>query len=191
VVAALPRFARVERHELGRRRFAAREPAAGCAISGSAERRRATRSFAIASRQDRQRWRARERLSRGGYDRQSRIRRDKGRRSRTLASMIGSVLFDAAGRRRSPATTPGFHCGRPPRNKGLRYPPTRRQSRRSSAVMRVAEPRRADAACQRRVALAVVAQAGARGPNQPQGAQRFGRRCRRMPERLPGGRGRL
>ena len=30
--------------------------------------------------------------------------------------------LDAAGRRRSPATMPGFHCGRPPRNKGLRYP---------------------------------------------------------------------
>jgi integrase len=31
-------------------------------------------------------------------------------------------LFDRAGRRRSPATVPGFHAGRPPRNKGLRYP---------------------------------------------------------------------
>jgi site-specific recombinase XerD len=37
------------------------------------------------------------------------------------------VLFDATGRRRSPATMPGFHAGRPPRNKGVRYvadPPT-------------------------------------------------------------------
>ena len=33
-----------------------------------------------------------------------------------------NVLLDAAGRRRSPATMPGFHCGRPPRNKGQRYP---------------------------------------------------------------------
>jgi site-specific recombinase XerD len=32
-------------------------------------------------------------------------------------------LLDAAGRRRSPATLPGFHAGRPPRNKGFRYPP--------------------------------------------------------------------
>ncbi len=32
------------------------------------------------------------------------------------------VLLDAAGRRRSPATMPGFHAGRPPRIKGLRYP---------------------------------------------------------------------
>jgi integrase len=33
-----------------------------------------------------------------------------------------TVLFDAAGRRRSPATLPGYHAGRPPRNKGMRYP---------------------------------------------------------------------
>jgi hypothetical protein len=31
-------------------------------------------------------------------------------------------LLDTAGRRRSPATLPGFHAGRPPRNKGMRYP---------------------------------------------------------------------
>lgn len=36
--------------------------------------------------------------------------------------MTASVLLDAAGRRRSPATLPGYHCGRSPRNKGLRYP---------------------------------------------------------------------
>ena len=28
--------------------------------------------------------------------------------------------LDAAGRRRSPATMPGYHAGRPPRNKGMR-----------------------------------------------------------------------
>jgi hypothetical protein len=34
-------------------------------------------------------------------------------------------LLDAAGRRRSPATMPEFHAGRPPRNKGMRPdPPT-------------------------------------------------------------------
>jgi hypothetical protein len=32
------------------------------------------------------------------------------------------LLLDAAGRRRSPATMPRFHAGRPPRNKGHRYP---------------------------------------------------------------------
>ena len=36
--------------------------------------------------------------------------------------VMHEVLFDAAGRRRSPATMPGFHAGRPPRNKGRRYP---------------------------------------------------------------------
>jgi len=48
-------------------------------------------------------------------------------RAEDSALMTGSALLDAAGRRRSPATMPGFHCGRPPRNKGLRYhadPPT-------------------------------------------------------------------
>ena len=30
--------------------------------------------------------------------------------------------LDAAGRRRSPATLPGYHAGRPPRDKGMRYP---------------------------------------------------------------------
>jgi site-specific recombinase XerC len=31
-------------------------------------------------------------------------------------------LLDAAGRRRSPVTMPGYHAGRPPGNKGMRYP---------------------------------------------------------------------
>jgi hypothetical protein len=30
--------------------------------------------------------------------------------------------LDAAGRRRSLATLPGYHACRPPRNKGMRYP---------------------------------------------------------------------
>ncbi len=33
-----------------------------------------------------------------------------------------TVLLDCNGRRRSPATVPGYHAGRSPRNKGLRYP---------------------------------------------------------------------
>jgi site-specific recombinase XerD len=32
------------------------------------------------------------------------------------------TLLDAAGRRRSPVTMPGYHAGRPPGNKGMRYP---------------------------------------------------------------------
>ena len=33
-----------------------------------------------------------------------------------------SMLLNAAGHRRSPATMPGYHRGRPPRNKGEQYP---------------------------------------------------------------------
>ena len=33
-----------------------------------------------------------------------------------------SVLLDVAGHRRSPATMPGYHRGRAPRNKGEQYP---------------------------------------------------------------------
>ena len=36
--------------------------------------------------------------------------------------MESTQLVDCTGRRRSPATLPGYHRGRPPRNKGLRYP---------------------------------------------------------------------
>ena len=36
--------------------------------------------------------------------------------------MILLSVLDSAGRRRSPATMPGYHAGRPPRNKGMRYP---------------------------------------------------------------------
>jgi hypothetical protein len=36
--------------------------------------------------------------------------------------MTVSAVLDSAGRCRSPATLPGFHAGRPPRNKGMRYP---------------------------------------------------------------------
>lgn len=36
--------------------------------------------------------------------------------------MSSTVLLDICGRRRSPATLSSFHQGRPPRNKGQRYP---------------------------------------------------------------------
>ena len=45
-------------------------------------------------------------------------------------------LLDCAGRRCSPATMSGFHQGRPPRNKGLRYPPDRPSVEDIVAVMR-------------------------------------------------------
>jgi integrase len=47
-------------------------------------------------------------------------------------------LLDCVGRRRSPATFPGCHRGRPPRNKGLRYPPDPPTVQEIIAVMRVA-----------------------------------------------------
>ncbi len=47
-------------------------------------------------------------------------------------------LLDCAGRRRSPATVASFHQGRPPRNKGLRYPPDPPTVEEIIAVMRAA-----------------------------------------------------
>jgi hypothetical protein len=35
---------------------------------------------------------------------------------------MSELMLDRAGRRRSPATTPGFQAGHAPGNKGLRYP---------------------------------------------------------------------
>jgi site-specific recombinase XerD len=52
--------------------------------------------------------------------------------------MIISAVLDSAGRRRSPATLPGFHAGRPPRNKGLRCPADPPTVQEIIAVMREA-----------------------------------------------------
>jgi site-specific recombinase XerD len=52
--------------------------------------------------------------------------------------MESTPLLDRAGRRRSPATTSTFHRGRPPRNKGLRYPPDPPTVEEIVAVMRAA-----------------------------------------------------
>jgi hypothetical protein len=49
-----------------------------------------------------------------------------------------SPLLDAAGRRRSPATMPGYHGGRPPRNKGRLYPADPPTVEEIVAVMREA-----------------------------------------------------
>jgi hypothetical protein len=38
--------------------------------------------------------------------------------SDTRGGAMSEPMLDAAGRRRSPATLPEFHAGRPPRNKG-------------------------------------------------------------------------
>ena len=47
-------------------------------------------------------------------------------------------MLDSAGRRRSPATMPGYHAGRPPRNKGMRYPADPPTVEEIVAVMRQA-----------------------------------------------------
>ncbi len=54
--------------------------------------------------------------------------------------MTASALLDVAGRRRSPATLPGYHAGRPPRNKGLHYPADPPRVEEIVAVMRHAGP---------------------------------------------------
>jgi len=51
---------------------------------------------------------------------------------------MSELLLDRAGRRRSPATMPGFHAGRTPGNKGLRYPADPPKVEEIIAVMRAA-----------------------------------------------------
>jgi site-specific recombinase XerD len=52
--------------------------------------------------------------------------------------MPSTAPLDICGRRRSPATLSGFHHGRPPRNKGLRYPADPPTVEEIIAVMRAA-----------------------------------------------------
>ena len=59
---------------------------------------------------------------------------------------MSELLLDAAGRRRSPATLPDFHAGRPPRNKGMRYPADPPTIEEIVAVMRARRRRRRTAA---------------------------------------------
>jgi site-specific recombinase XerC len=51
---------------------------------------------------------------------------------------MSELLLDRAGRRGSPATMPGFHAGRPPSNKGVRYPADPPRVEEIVAVMRAA-----------------------------------------------------
>lgn len=51
---------------------------------------------------------------------------------------MASVLLDAVCHRRSPATLPGYHHGRAPRTKGLRYPDDPPTIEEIVAVMRAA-----------------------------------------------------
>ena len=57
--------------------------------------------------------------------------------------MAGSMLMlDAAGRRRSPVTTPGYLARRAPRNKGMQYPPDPPRPEEIIQVMRHAGQQR-------------------------------------------------
>jgi Phage integrase family len=51
---------------------------------------------------------------------------------------MSELLLDRAGRRRSPATLPGFHAGHAPGNKGVRYPADPPKVEEIIAVMRTA-----------------------------------------------------
>jgi site-specific recombinase XerD len=51
---------------------------------------------------------------------------------------MSALLLDRAGRRRSPATLPGFHAGHSPAKKGLRYPADPPKVEEIIAVMRAA-----------------------------------------------------
>jgi integrase len=51
---------------------------------------------------------------------------------------IEPIILDAAGHRRSQVTMPGYHRGRPPRNKGCRYPADPPTVDEIIAVMRAA-----------------------------------------------------
>jgi integrase len=48
-----------------------------------------------------------------------------------------STMLDAAGHRRAPVTMPGYHRGRPPRNKGEQYPADPPTVEEIVAVMRI------------------------------------------------------
>ncbi|MEA2308794.1 MAG: integrase/recombinase XerD [Thermoleophilaceae bacterium] len=67
--------------------------------------------------------------------------------------MTNSPALDSAGRRRSPATMPGYHAGRPPRNKGMHYPADPPTVEEIVAVMRRAPD---DRHCRRLRAIIVV-----------------------------------
>src|SRR5688572_10891746 len=54
---------------------------------------------------------------------------------------MSELLLDRAGRRRSPATLPGFHAGHAPGNKGLRYPADPPKVEEIITVMRTAGSR--------------------------------------------------
>ena len=74
--------------------------------------------------------------------------------------MTVSSVLDAAGRRRSPATLPGYLAGRPPRNKGVRYPADPPTVEEIITVMRHAGDNRHG--CRLRALIAVLWRSGLR-----------------------------
>src|SRR5512133_319302 len=79
---------------------------------------------------------------------------------RARGGVMSELTLDAAGRRRSPATMPGFHAGRPPRNKGQRYPADPPSVEEIVAVMRAAGDGRHG--CRLRGLIVVLWRAGLR-----------------------------
>ena len=67
-----------------------------------------------------------------------RVVRERASRPRKGGPMSVPSLLNAARRRRSSVTLPGYLAGRPPRNKGLRYPPDPPTVEEIVAVMRQA-----------------------------------------------------
>jgi hypothetical protein len=100
--------------------------------------------------------------------------------------MTNLVLLDAAGRRRSPATMPGFRCGRPPRNKGLRYPADPPTIEEIVAVMRVAGT--TTHGLRTRALVVVLWRAGLRISEAGAGGERLGPLARQHPCPLRQGR---
>jgi hypothetical protein len=73
--------------------------------------------------------------------RRASIRRVIGFVPQARGGVMSELLLDRAGRRRSPATMPGFHAGHAPGNKGLRYPADPPKVEEIVAVMRAAGDR--------------------------------------------------
>jgi len=76
--------------------------------------------------------------------------------------MEAAALLDCAGRRRSPATLPGYHRGRPPRNRGRRYPRDLPTVEEIIAVMRAAGDDREGLRLRLRGLIVVLWRAGLR-----------------------------
>ena len=110
---------------------------------------------------------------------------------------MSELMLDAAGRRRSPATMPEFHAGRPPRNKGMRYPADPPTIEEIVTVMRARRRRRPRPATARPDRRAVARRAadprGARARrSRSRSASRFAARPPRQGRPAPRGRhGRL